>query len=275
MTLPLPHIYKPLPDSVGGGLLYVWFPVMHTRADLVFYSPKPKAALMQTAYRIRGELERLEQIGNYYNPDSELAIINRQAAIVPVSPSDELYRIIAMCLKYHEKTQGYFDITICSTHYTKDTIRDVVLCPDGRTIFFRRSGIHLNLSGFLKGYALERLRPLLQIDGIEHALINLGNSSVMGIGNHPTGSGWKVYVSHCKKSVTLHNECLTISGNDSATRRHIVNPTNGCFVTGMRQVAIVTPDGAIGEIYATALFASEGEWQGATTIVNRQLTIVN
>ncbi|MDR0962352.1 MAG: FAD:protein FMN transferase [Mediterranea sp.] len=267
MPSPLPHLYKPLPDSLGGGLLYAWFPAMHTRVDVVLYSTKPQAELMQTVHRICGELQRLEQTGNCYHPDTELAIVNRDAAFAPVVLSEELYRMIAMCMEYHSKTQGYFDITVHSTHHTQDTIRDIVLSPDSRTLFFRRQGIRLNLSGFLKGYALDTLRPLLQTNGIEHALINLGNSSVSGMGNHPAGLGWKVGIVHSDKSVTLNNECLTISGNDSATRSHIVNPVTGCLVTGMRQVAVVTTCGAIGEIVATALFASEGRWKEANGVV--------
>lgn len=49
----------------------------------------------------------------------------------------------------------------------------------------------------------------------------MGNSSILALGNHPVGSGWKI------NDILLHNECLTTSGNDSPSRRHIVSPQNG------------------------------------------------
>lgn len=50
----------------------------------------------------------------------------------------------------------------------------------------------INLSGFLKGYALEKIRELLQQYEIENALVNMGNSSVLALGHHPLADGWKV-----------------------------------------------------------------------------------
>ncbi len=60
-----------------------------------------------------------------------------------------------------------------------------------------------------KGYALETIKSILNECVIENALINMGNSSVLALGNHPVGTGWKV------NNILLHNECLTTSGNDS------------------------------------------------------------
>ena len=88
-------------------------------------------------------------------------------------------------------------------------------------------------------------------------LINMGNSSVLALGNHPVGTGWKV------NNILLHNECLTTSGNDSPERRHIVSPRDGKLVEGARQISVVTTNGAIGEILSTALFAADGEQRKA------------
>lgn len=81
----------------------------------------------------------------------------------------------------------------------------------------------------------------------------MGNSSVLALGNHPVGTGWKV------NNILLHNECLTTSGNDSPERRHIVSPRDGKLVEGARQISVVTTNGAIGEILSTALFAADSE----------------
>lgn len=59
------------------------------------------------------------------------------------------------------------------------------------------------------------------------------------------------------------NECLTTSGNDSPNRRHIVSPRNGKLVEGVKQIAVVTTDGSIGEILSTSLFAADSEQRKA------------
>ena len=100
--------------------------------------------------------------------------------------------------------------------------------------------IILDLSGILKGYALERLRPLLPEYGITDALINLGNSSILSLGQNP--------------SDIPSGQCLTTSGNATADRRHIRNPLTGEYVTGQRTVSVTTPDAIDGEILATTRF---------------------
>ena len=165
--------------------------------------------------------------------------------------------MIDLCLKYNGKTLGCFDITVHSENYNQNTIQSVHLSVEDHSIYFFTTGSYCQLIRFLKGYALDTIKSILNEFLIENALINIGNSSVLALGNHPVGSGWKV------NNILLHNECLTTSGNDSPERRHIVSPRNGKLVEGVQQIAVVTPDGAIGEILSTALFAADGEQRRA------------
>ncbi|KAB4167397.1 FAD:protein FMN transferase, partial [Bacteroides uniformis] len=144
-----------------------------------------------------------------------------------------------------------------SADYTPNLIRSVQLSPQERTLLFLQPGVTINLSGFLKGYALEKTRKLLQYYEVKDALINMGNSSVLALGNHPVGTGWRV------NDILLYDECLTTSGNDSPERRHIVSPQDGKLVEGARQISVVTTNGAIGEILSTALFAADSEQRKA------------
>jgi ApbE family protein len=195
----------------------------------------------------------LEKIANFYDPASELSYVNRTAFVSPVVLSEELYSMIDLCLEYNGKTLGCFDITVHSENYNQNTIQSVHLSVEDHSIYFSQPGVAVNLSGFLKGYALETIKSILNECMIENALINMGNSSVLALGNHPVGTGWKV------NNILLHNECLTTSGNDSPERRHIVSPRDGKLVEGARQISVVTTNGAIGEILSTALFAADSE----------------
>ncbi len=255
MQVPIQHIYKPSHD--GNGLLYAWFLSMHTRVDIILYSQKAEEELLLVVNRMYDALCRLEKIANFYDPASELSFVNRTASVSPVVLSEELYSMIDLCLEYNEKTLGCFDVTVHSENYNQNTIHSVHLSPEDHSIYYSQPGIAVNLSGFLKGYALETIKTILNECVIENALINMGNSSVLALGNHPVGTGWRVY------DILLYDECLTTSGNDSPERRHIVSPQDGKLVEGARQISVVTTNGAIGEILSTALFAADSEQRKA------------
>lgn len=279
MKIAIQHLYRP--SHEGDGLLYAWFSSMHTRVDILLYSQKPEEELMSVVERIHAALSYLEKIANYYDPASELAVINQTASICPVILSRQLYTMIDLCMEYHGKTSGCFDVTVHSENYNPDTIHSVYLSAEERSIFFQQPGITINLSGFLKGYALETVRAILNTCCIENALINMGNSSVLALGDHPAGTGWKVNFGNrletdkigMKQSVLLCNECLTTSGNESDGRKHIISPHDASFVEGIKQIAVVTKNGAVGEILSTALFAASPEQREALLVNLRPLLI--
>ena len=172
--------------------------------------------------------------------------------------------MLTFCVDCYTRTAGCFDVTIHSADYTPNLIRCVQLSPQERTLLFLRPGVTINLSGFLKGYALEKTRKLLQHYEVKDALINMGNSSVLALGHHPLADGWKVSFGQGAvpkgrepQELLLQNECLTTSGNDSYERKHIINPRNGKPVEGEREVAVVTDNGAIGEVLSTSLFVAD------------------
>ena len=255
---------------------------MHTRVDILLCSQKSEEELLSVAERIHEALSCLEKTANYYDPASELAVVNRTASVSPVVLSSQLYAMVDLCLEYHEKTSGCFDVTVHSENYNQDTIHSVCLSAEEQSIFYRQPGITINLSGFLKGYALETIRDILHSCSIENALINMGNSSVLALGTHPAGTGWKVNFGNQSEtektgesqSILLYNECLTTSGNESEGRRHIISPQNGNFVEGLRQIAVVTKNGAVGEILSTALFAADPE-QRETLLASLRPLLVN
>lgn len=246
------HIYKH--DSSDYGLLYAWFPAMHTRVDVVLYSTLPESALLSTVRDIQQLVAALEAMGNCYDEGSELAGVNRMAAHQPVTLSDELYLLLSRCVEYNKATLGLFDVTVHSIGYDSHAMSAVILDSLRQTVSYARTGIRICLSAILKGYALDKLRTLLLARGIRDALISMGNSSVLGLGNHPHGIGWKL-----SDEVILSNQCYTVSGNDVPDRRHILSPTTGTLIEGKRQVGIVTHEGSLGEVLSTALFAASEE----------------
>jgi thiamine biosynthesis lipoprotein len=235
------------------GLLYSWFVAMHTRIDLLLYG-KPEEELRRMIAIVSEALHQLEAVANFFNPSSELAQLNAIAHLKPVSVSPELFGMLSLCRTYHDQTGGCFDIAIRSDNYQSDTFRSVVLDEANRTVYFDRQGLRIDLSGFVKGYALDKIKEILQHHGISNALVNIGNSSIMALGNHPNGEGWKITVASTGKEYLLNNECLTTSGNETSERKHIICPQTGKYMEGQGMVSVVTAGGAEGEALATAAF---------------------
>ncbi len=247
------HIYRRRAD--GQGMLYAWFGAMHTRVDAALISTESEDVLLETVAETRKRINSIETAANCFDPQSELSAVNLMAAekIMPVSR--ELESILRECLRYNVMTDGLFDITVGSDGYDNRMVHDIILPGDG-TVAFRRRGLYINLSGFLKGYALEQVRHIIKGAGITVALVNMGNSSVMALGRPDGQNGWEVSFGNGsrKDTVTLCDQCLTTSGNDSPARRHIVNPATGKLIEGCRSVSVVNRNAAEGEVLSTCLF---------------------
>lgn len=256
MAAHLSHIFRHIPQI--GNVVYAWWAAMHSRIDFVaLVDDKPEPLSIDIASRMAEEIRAIESAANRFNPDSELSRARAAAAEKPTVISNRLAGILDFAIKSHARSLGFFDITVGSLNHSANTINSVELSLDNSTLFLNQSDVCLDLSGMLKGYALEAIRPILSDAGIDNALVNFGNSSVMAIGNAPSADGWNVAFADSDGSgISLHDECLTTSGNNSPGRRHIVNPTTGSMVEGVGQVAVVTPDAASGEVLSTALFAA-------------------
>ena len=104
---------------------------------------------------------------------------------------------------------------------------------------------------------------MLKNAGITTALVNFGNSSVCGIGRHPSGDSWQVGVENPLRrgeNMTffgLNNLCLSSSGNLPSNRGHIRSPRTGKPVTDNRIVSVAAPSALDSEVLSTALFVAD------------------
>lgn len=234
--------------------MYAWFSAMFTRVDIVIYDSATRNDLMGIVEKIEAEIARQESIGNRFDDKSELSIINRNAYQNEMSLSDELFNIISECLEYNKKSLGYFDITVNSLNGFRKGTESIELDEQKHTIRFLHPDVKLDLSGFIKGYALRSAVGILKAENINNALVNLGNSSVCALGNHPYGQGWKVNIPGTDAECVLHNECLTTSGNEPGKQWPVTNPATGEAAEAKQPVSVITTDPAIGEAVSTAAY---------------------
>ncbi len=237
-------------------IMYSWFEAMYTRFDIVLiYNIEQDTS--NIIEKIKNEIIRLELIANRFLPESELFFLNENAG-KQIKVSEELFYMIDYCIRYNEYTYGYFDITVNSKPFVKDNIKSVKLFEDN-SIQFLNENIRIDLNGYLKGYALDKIKNILTEENITDALLNFGNSSIMALGNHPNGNGWKISPQNNMQEVLLYNECYTTSGNEISTRKHILNPLEGKYIEGEKTISVITKKAADGEIFSTALFAADNE----------------
>ena len=239
---------------------YAWFQAMHTRIDLLFVADRSEDELNRIAALAQQSIADVEAAGNCFDSDSELSKLNRHEVGTPIQVSDMLYDLLSRCKEYALSTFGLFDVTVESVGHDTTTIDSIIL-SENNIVTLTRAGVYINMSGMLKGYALDRLRVMLVHEAVADAFMSLGNSSIMAMGAKSGCDGWPVgeqFGERCFET-SLHNECLTTSGNIDGVNHHIVNPLTSKEIGMNRKVSIVSQSAIEGEVLSTAYLIADDE----------------
>lgn len=230
--------------------------IMGTRFDILLIHPDPEQ-LNNLWLIITKELELLDRMLNRFNPKSEVAQLNEQISRQPVQVSTELWDMLQLCQSYYQSTLHLFDITL------KD-FSQVVFHTDC-SISSANPDLSFDFGGFAKGYVLKKIKKMLLIENIQHAFINFGNSSIMGIGHHPYGDCWKVsflnpYNQTLLNEFELRDATLSTSGNTQQYTGHIINPLTGVFDVEHKASTIIASDPLDAEVLSTVwMIADENQ----------------
>jgi len=158
-------------------------------------------------------LELLEKILSTYRDDSEITLVNRQAARHPVKISDELYQLLLAAQEYSRLTDGAFDITVTPLiDLWRQAEKDARLPDEGeieqarakvgyqkvilssapeKTVSFSAEHVQLNLDAIAKGYIVDRVLAALRQPGISAGLVDIGGE-IAGFGQDQPGRDWLV-----------------------------------------------------------------------------------
>jgi thiamine biosynthesis lipoprotein len=202
-------------------------------------------------------MRRIDQLMSTFKEESELSAVNANAANGPVTVSKELLSLIARALEYSDITTGAFDITYASAgqfyDYRNNKIPDdrqlqealsaidyrhVEFDKPGSTVKFLHPGVHIDLGGIAKGYAVDRGMEILQQAGVTTAIISAGGDTrVIGKRwNRP----WHIGIRNPRDAqdivsmIPLENSAISTSGDyerffekDGVRYHHILNPETG------------------------------------------------
>ncbi len=258
------------------------FYAMGSRFNVVF--PKDDEDLCEKLYNsIYKEVVRIETMLSYFDPQSITSKVNMDACKHKVHINDEFCSIIETCFLYHDLTYGAFDITMRSVlenHESRNSVvdsknsyfDDIDFDKIEKTIFFKNNNVKIDFGAFGKGYALEKIKILLDNAPLEYALLSFAESSIVVKGIHPRGNEWQIGIKDLYNSnnaacvVNLNDNSLSTSSNyfidDSGVLQNkinVVNPFTGNMTEGISTISVVSKSPLVAEILSTAFLILDDE----------------
>jgi len=248
------------------------------------------AVVSEDAARARAALEAcfaearaLDALVNHWQPDSALAELNRAAGGAPRFVPPGLARILADAAALARRSEGAFDPTVGPLVALWREAREAGRLPaperldaararvgfagielDGLQARLARSGMSVDLGGFAKGWALDRLGEVLARHGIERALLSFGQSSLLALGAPEDAPAWRVLVRDPRGGfagvASLRDASLSVSESfgesaEVAGRRlgHVIDPRSGEPLDRAAGAVVVAPSGAEAEAWSKAV----------------------
>jgi thiamine biosynthesis lipoprotein len=229
-------------------------------------------------------MHRIDRAMSPHKPDSELSLINREAAQRPVRVSAEMARLLDRANDFSTLSGGAFDITYAAVGQLYDYRRRVrpteaelaqartlvgyrglLLDKAARTVRFERDGMRIDLGGFAKGHAVDNAALILHDRGIRHAIVSAGGDSRV-IGDR-RGRPWTIGVRDPRRpgemSALLPLEDISISTSGDYERyfdaegvrfHHLIDPATGRSPRGVHSVTVLADDGLTTEALSKSVF---------------------
>lgn len=243
---------------------------MGTRFNLVLDAKDEvrNEALSREVTRI---LKTEEHIMSCFMEEAEVSVINRKAAHSAVAVSDQLAEILDACQYYFQATAGAFDAGLWHFDEGADVEdwgwKTVEWNSYNQQIAFKHSHTGLDLGGFGKGWAVEKVRAFLLEEGVEMAFISFGESTLGTIGTHPLGECWPLTIQHPVSKVSilieLKGDALSVSGlkkigddHPGEGVGHIISPANQQVISEDSLVVVKAPSALAAEVLSTAVMAA-------------------
>jgi thiamine biosynthesis lipoprotein len=232
------------------------------------------------------EINRVEKLLSAFGDDSNIKQINREAGVAPVKANGEIFRLISRALQISELTHGAFDITYFTGNTGNDTTsvenvtvktapysvmqtnyQNVVLDNNKQTIFLKEKGMRIGFGANSKGYAADRAKFVLQMNGVSSGVINSGGD-LLTWGTQPNNKPWTVGTAdpEQRKQPFAH---LNISNMAFATSvnaekyasiskkkfQSIASTNKGFPVSEIKSVSILSPTAELADAMASPIIS--------------------
>jgi thiamine biosynthesis lipoprotein len=223
------------------------------------------------------EISRIEKLLSAFSDGSKVNEINRNAGIKPVKVDAEIFRLIDRSLKISGLTYGAFDLTYFSADKTTPTLNNVKASPVlngysnyqnvvmddvAMTVFLKDKGMRIGFAAISKGYAADRAKYILQMQGVSSGVINVGGD-LLTWGTQPNDEPWTIATADPDQkeqpfaNVDISNMCIATSFNaekyatiNDEQNFNVVNSKKGFPVSGIRSVSIMSPTAELSDAMA-------------------------
>jgi thiamine biosynthesis lipoprotein len=170
--------------------------VMGTLARVVVVTPNRDRGL--NAIRRAFEcIDNIESLMSDFKPDSQLSQVNQRAFLEPVAVEDDLFEVLTASVEYSRLSEGAFDVPIGpvvqlwrvekqtgvppsleALAKAKEAVgwKNLILDPSTKTVRFAREGMHLDLGGIAKGFAVDKAIDVLQQAGMAGGMVDIGGN---------------------------------------------------------------------------------------------------
>ncbi len=212
-------------------------------------------------------IDEIENALSRYISGSDVSQINSMQSGQSLFISETCYECMRIALKIYIDTDGLFDITLGrQIEHEKNKLKGIapdlggqlMVDPDRPAIHCVEAGREIDLGGIGKGYALDRIAPLLRDLGIKGGLVSAGASTQLAFGE----SAWKIELTGSSDMpiVELKNQALSVSGTE-IQGSHIVSPRRTKFTHyAHARVRVIHEEAACADAWSTAcLLMTENE----------------
>ena len=255
---------------------------MHTVMDLTLYGGRDRERTREVRDGMLERLGRLDGMLSVTGEGSGVNQINRgEGQEVDEATAELLSRSLELC----ELTGGALDVTAypavrawgftteehrvpspAELEALAEKIDYTAVKLEGNAVTLPE-GVEIDLGAVAKGYAGDVLAETARANGISSALLNLGQSTIVAVGNKPGDRPWRVAIQDPGGEgtvgvVELTDCAMGTSGGyqryfeeDGVTYWHILDPDTAAPArSGLASVTVVSPSALTCDGLSTALF---------------------
>lgn len=265
----------------------LWLKAAHANADQL------DAALDESVAAIR----QIEKQMSLFDPHSALSRLNARGTLR--QPDPDLLAVLALAGKVSAQSDGAFDVSMQPLWRLWSQASEQGALPSARAVAQARRrvnwraveaspaairlnqpGMALSLNGIAQGYASDRVKAILQARGIAHALIDTGETSLLG--HAPDGGNWAFGIENAALASTETAPLLTFDGRAMATssdahttfsadhlHHHIMDPRTGYSPAHWSSVTVLADSCGLADALTKVFFmlpperirAAAKQWQ--------------
>lgn len=255
--------------------------LMDTVVTITLYDWTDESTI-DTAFQ---EISRLEALLSVDQEGSDLDNLARSAGKEWVEIAPETEEVLRLAKEYNKLSQGHFDVTAGPLidlwnihdgqgHYPTQEELDQVLpliCSDDLLVesgraYLSREGMIADLGAIAKGYIADKVKTLLEEQGVKHAVLDLGRNILL-IGGKTADTGFTVGIQDPNQAEGTLAALIRTSGKSIVTSgideryflyegkryHHVLDPFTGFPAnTGLASATILSDSSAQGDALSTS-----------------------